>query len=83
MEEAAGVGWRLEDMKALVILAIRVYRAVFSPLKSVPSCRFYPTCSEYAIQAVEAYGVGRGLWLAFKRIFRCRPWGPSGYDPIP
>ncbi len=48
-----------------------------------PSCRYAPSCSAYAIEAVERHGAVRGGWLAFKRILRCRPWGGSGYDPVP
>ncbi|OYD16865.1 membrane protein insertion efficiency factor YidD [candidate division WOR-3 bacterium JGI_Cruoil_03_51_56] len=47
------------------------------------SCRFYPTCSEYAIQAIEKHGPAKGTWLAIKRILRCHPWGGFGYDPVP
>lgn len=46
-------------------------------------CRFYPSCSSYAIEAVEVHGTGRGLWLAARRLVRCRPFGPSGFDPVP
>ena len=48
-----------------------------------PSCRYAPSCSEYAIQALKKYGALKGSWLAFKRLMRCRPWGGSGYDPVP
>jgi uncharacterized protein len=47
-----------------------------------PSCRFTPSCSNYAAEAISKYGAGRGGWLALKRIARCNPWGPSGYDPV-
>ncbi len=66
----------------ILCLPIRFYRAVISPLK--PSCcRFTPTCSEYALEALRKHGPFKGLWLAIKRILRCHPWGGSGYDPVP
>lgn len=61
---------------------IRFYRVFISPL-SPPSCRYIPTCSEYAMTAVEKYGVRRGGWLAIKRILRCHPFHEGGYDPVP
>jgi len=66
----------------LVTLPIKAYRKVVSPLLR-PSCRFTPTCSAYAITAIERYGVIRGGWLATKRIARCHPWNPGGADPVP
>lgn len=69
-------------MKTLLILLIRFYRTCISPLKS-PVCRFTPTCSEYALEAIMKYGPLKGSWLAIKRICRCHPWGGSGYDPVP
>ncbi|MHB9095232.1 MAG: membrane protein insertion efficiency factor YidD [Eubacteriales bacterium] len=68
-------------MKKLIVKTIRVYQKVVSPLKP-SSCRFYPTCSEYAIQAVEKYGVVKGLLKAMGRILRCHPFNPGGYDPV-
>lgn len=59
-----------------------IYRRAFSPLLGV-NCRFVPTCSEYAAQALREYGGITGGWLAAKRICRCHPWGGSGYDPVP
>lgn len=61
---------------------IRAYQVLISPL-TPPSCRFTPTCSAYAITSVERYGVFRGGWLALRRIARCHPWSPGGYDPVP
>lgn len=61
---------------------IRLYQRLISPLLP-PSCRFTPTCSNYALQAIERYGFLRGGWLGLKRIARCHPWNPGGYDPVP
>ena len=69
-------------MRFLVLKVIRVYQKYLSPLLG-SSCRFHPTCSEYAFQAVEAYGVFKGSVMAIKRIFKCNPWGGSGPDPLP
>jgi hypothetical protein len=61
---------------------VRFYRLAISPWLGM-NCRFQPTCSEYAIEALRRHGVFRGTWLAVKRIGRCHPWGGSGYDPVP
>ena len=66
----------------ILLIPIYFYRACISPLKP-PTCRFVPTCSEYAIQAIKKYGSLKGTYLAIKRILRCHPWGGSGYDPVP
>ncbi|SHH16352.1 hypothetical protein SAMN02745221_01831 [Thermosyntropha lipolytica DSM 11003] len=68
-------------MKRLMIFLIKVYQKV--SLFKKPSCRFYPSCSNYALEAIEKYGAFKGGWLAFKRILRCHPWHPGGYDPVP
>ncbi len=65
-----------------MIGAIRFYQRALSPLTG-PSCRFTPTCSEFAVGAIERYGALLGGWLALKRILRCRPFGGQGYDPVP
>ena len=65
-----------------LIFLVRFYRVCISPLKP-PTCRFTPTCSTYALQALRKYGPFKGGWLAVKRILRCHPWGGSGYDPVP
>ena len=69
-------------MRFLVLRIIKVYQKYVSPMLG-PSCRFHPTCSEYAFQAIETYGVLRGGLLAVKRILKCNPWGGSGADPLP
>lgn len=66
----------------LLVLPIRFYQLAISPLLG-PSCRFTPTCSEYAKQALIKYGPIKGMYLAIWRILRCNPWGGSGYDPVP
>ncbi|CAD5926851.1 Putative membrane protein insertion efficiency factor [Planktothrix agardhii] len=69
-------------IKTLLITLIRGYRLLISPLFP-PVCRFHPTCSQYAIEALETFGIVQGSWLALKRILRCHPYHPGGYDPIP
>ncbi|HHX14149.1 MAG TPA: membrane protein insertion efficiency factor YidD [Clostridiales bacterium] len=68
-------------MKTLITGMVRGYQKWISPLFP-PSCRFYPTCSAYFIQAVEKYGVARGSLLGIKRILKCHPFHPGGYDPL-
>ena len=68
-------------MKTLCILFIRFYQLFISPLFP-PTCRFYPTCSQYAIEAIQKKGVLRGILLAIKRIAKCHPFHPGGYDPV-
>ena len=65
-----------------VLLVLRFYRRWISPLKP-PSCRYTPTCSAYAVEAVLRYGALRGGWLAVRRVLRCHPWARGGYDPVP
>ena len=69
-------------MKKIIILIIKTYQITLSPLLG-SNCRFHPTCSEYTIQAVNEHGVYRGLILGVKRISKCNPLGPKGYDPVP
>ncbi|WP_116495457.1 membrane protein insertion efficiency factor YidD [Balneicella halophila] len=66
----------------LFIFPIRIYQKFISPL-TPSSCRYYPTCSSYAIQALQKHGIFKGSFLAIKRILSCHPWGGSGYDPVP
>ena len=69
-------------MKRLLLLLVHVYRGCISPLLP-PSCRYYPTCSAYALEAIERYGAWRGGWMALRRILRCHPFHKGGYDPVP
>lgn len=82
MGDLKNMGLLGKGLRWLVILPIRFYRACISPLFP-PSCRYTPTCSQYAIEAIERHGIFKGGWLALKRIGRCHPWGGSGYDPVP
>jgi putative membrane protein insertion efficiency factor len=69
-------------MRRPLIGAVAFYRRFLSPLKP-PCCRYLPTCSAYALEALERHGAVRGSWLAARRICRCHPWGGSGWDPVP
>lgn len=69
-------------MKRVLLALIRGYQYAISPLLG-RSCRYLPTCSDYAAEAVTKYGAIRGGWLSVKRVFRCHPWHPGGYDPVP
>ena len=74
-----GISWVLV---AILLIPIWIYQKVISPYTPA-SCRFTPTCSEYARQALIKHGPVKGLYLAVRRILRCHPWGGSGYDPVP
>ena len=69
-------------MRQVVTAALRGYRYFISPLLG-PTCRFYPTCSSYAIEAIERHGITRGTWLTLRRLIRCNPWHPGGVDMVP
>ena len=69
-------------MKTVLLALLRLYRYAISPMLG-RNCRFHPTCSEYAIEAVQRHGALRGGWLATKRVGRCHPFHPGGYDPVP
>lgn len=77
----------MEFLKQLLIfpfvLLIKIYRYSISPMLGPGKCRYQPSCSRYAIEALEKYGLFKGGWLAAKRILSCHPWGGSGYDPVP
>ena len=71
-------------MKRVAMALIRFYRKYLSGLKAAPTCRFHPTCSAYALEAIEKYGAVKGGWMAAKRICRCHPWSKRNpYDPVP
>ncbi|NDV78519.1 membrane protein insertion efficiency factor YidD [Dysgonomonas sp. 511] len=69
-------------LSKILLLPIYFYKYSISPMLP-PSCRYSPTCSEYAIEAIKKHGPAKGLWLAIKRLARCNPWGGHGYDPVP
>ena len=69
-------------MKYILIFLINIYRAYISP-RFPAVCRYTPTCSQYALEAIRKYGAMKGTWLAIKRILRCHPGHPGGYDPVP
>jgi len=68
-------------IRNLVIILIGLYQRFISPLTG-PTCRFYPTCSNYTLQAVQKYGVWKGLYLGLRRLLRCHPFHPGGFDPV-
>ncbi len=69
-------------MKKILLAFIRFYQVVISPLKP-PTCRFYPTCSHYGLEAIKRFGPLKGGWLTIKRILKCHPFHPGGMDPVP
>lgn len=69
-------------MKKIFLILIHFYRRFISPMKP-PTCRFYPTCSQYSLEAIETYGALKGGWMSVKRISKCHPFHPGGYDPVP
>lgn len=69
-------------IRSLLLLLLGIYKRVLSPLLP-PACRFEPTCSVYAMNAIGKYGAGRGGWLALRRLLRCHPFHPGGFDPVP
>ncbi|NLJ89377.1 MAG: membrane protein insertion efficiency factor YidD [Clostridiales bacterium] len=70
-------------VKRFLIFLINIYRKFISPLKGGSTCRYYPTCSSYALQAIEKYGALKGSFLSVIRILRCNPFSKGGYDPVP
>ena len=69
-------------LAAPLVFLVKIYQYAVSPLLG-RNCRFEPTCSEYAVEALQRYGVLKGIWLATRRVGRCHPWHPGGYDPVP
>lgn len=82
MGSCGKVSYPERPMKTLAIALIRFYQMCISPLIP-PRCRFYPTCSQYALEAVQKYGFLKGSYLATKRILKCHPFHKGGYDPVP
>lgn len=80
--EVEGRGIILGAMKRALLTLIAGYRLLLSPFLGA-NCRFYPTCSAYAAEAIETHGAWRGTWLATRRICKCHPWNPGGFDPVP
>lgn len=76
------LGFLRQALVWLLLLPIYFYKGAISPL-TPPSCRFTPSCSTYALEAIRKHGPVKGLYLALRRILRCHPWGGSGYDPVP
>jgi len=79
---------RLNPAQHILVLGVRLYRLILSPAKTfvfgeAGRCRYTPSCSAYALEAVKTHGAIAGTWLAVKRIGRCQPWGGCGYDPVP
>ncbi len=79
---SAGTGGRRTPVADRMVAAVRVYQREISPRRP-PSCRFEPTCSAYAVEALERHGARRGAWLTLRRLARCRPGAPRGADPVP
>ncbi len=69
-------------LKSMLLLLLRLYQVAISPLLG-PRCRFFPTCSNYAVEAIREYGAGKGSFLAAKRLCKCHPFHPGGFDPVP
>jgi putative membrane protein insertion efficiency factor len=69
-------------LRAVFLQLIRLYQRALSPFLG-QNCRFHPTCSQYAYEAVTKYGAAQGIWMGLRRIFRCHPWHPGGFDPVP
>ncbi|MCC7199458.1 MAG: membrane protein insertion efficiency factor YidD [Gammaproteobacteria bacterium] len=83
MNAATAPGLRTSSaLRAVAKAPIQFYRWFISPMLG-PNCRFYPTCSAYALEAIERHGAMRGSWLSARRICRCHPWNPGGHDPVP
>jgi putative membrane protein insertion efficiency factor len=69
-------------MKTILLLLVRGYQLLLRPVLP-PTCRFSPSCSQYSIEAITKYGALKGFWLTIRRVIRCNPWNPGGYDPVP
>lgn len=82
MSVKAALGFVAKGIVKLLLVAIRVYQVTLSPLLG-PVCRFEPSCSRYAAQSLARHGLAKGGWLAIKRLSKCHPFHPGGYDPVP
>ncbi len=74
---------RTTRLRAAAVWPLKAYQRYLSPLKGAPSCRFHPTCSSYAIEAIETHGVLKGTLMGIWRVLRCHPFHPGGFDPVP
>ena len=74
--------WHATAARAFAVAPIWLYKLTLSPLLG-PRCRFYPSCSTYGLEAITRHGVLHGVWLTIKRVARCHPWNPGGFDPVP
>jgi putative membrane protein insertion efficiency factor len=74
--------WLVRLPRTVLVAGVRTYQRFLSPALP-PACRFTPSCSAYAVTALERYGAVRGTWMALRRLARCHPWNPGGYDPVP
>ncbi len=83
MSRTTGVGKNRSWWQRAAIYPLRIYQRYLSPLKGAPSCRFHPTCSSYAIEAIEVHGALRGSFMGLMRLLRCHPFHPGGHDPVP
>ena len=83
MNQSPNTRAKVTGVRAVAIWPLRIYQRYLSPLKGAPSCRFHPTCSSYAIEAIEVHGVLRGSWMGLLRVLRCHPFHPGGHDPVP
>lgn len=77
------MGWLRRGIVGFLLGWIRIYQLILSPWLGANKCRYTPTCSEYAKEALIKHGIGKGLYLAIRRLLRCAPWGGHGYDPVP
>lgn len=83
MSRPSDVGTNRSLLQRVAIYPLRIYQRYLSPLKGASSCRFHPTCSSYAIEAIEVHGALRGSFMGLMRVLRCHPFHPGGYDPVP
>lgn len=77
------LAWFQKLVVSVLLLLIKLYQGAISPFLGGNKCRYTPTCSQYAIDALKKYGILKGFWLSIKRIARCAPWGGHGHDPVP